>query len=399
MPASAIKRRPGLFLIVVAYLGFISLGLPDSVFGIAQPYVRATFGIEIGVVGWFFITSTTGYFISSAISGPLVNWMGVGKLLAASCFMTGLALLGYTLVPAWGWMVLLGFLAGGGAGAIDAGINSFVAANYPPSLMYWLHAFYGVGATLGPIIMSSGIAITDTWRTGYIVLAGTQFAMGAVFLLTASRWQVDSHDEEEDGKPAKAVPLTATVRRPIVWLGILAFFLYTGVEVSLGQWSYTLFFEGRSIPADVASWWVAIYWGLFTFGRISAGFITRWMRTETFMRLNVALGVAAALLLALNPFPTAGVFAVGALGFALAPIFPAMIAATADRVGKAHASNAIGFQVSAAAAGAAFLPVVSGVAAQAFTLEVIPLLLLGSLAAVLVMNELMIRNGNKSKRT
>lgn len=373
---AALIRRPGLLMLVIAFLAFIALGLPDGVFGVAQPYVRDTFDIQLGSVGWYFVFITSGYVGASAFSGALVNRMGIGRLLAATCFITAIALLGYTIVPAWVFMVLLASLAGIGGGAIDAGINTYVAANYSPSFMFWLHACYGVGATLGPLIMINAINVTDTWRSGYVVLAAIQFTLSAVFFITADRWQMAHSTDTSDTPKTVDAPMLETLRRPVVWLSILTFFLYTGAEVAAGQWSYTLLFEGRGLSAETASLIVSIYWGLFSFGRITAGLITRRLDTLTFVRLNMVAAIGAALLLAWEPFELANMLALGLMGFAFAPTFPAMVSSTAERLGETHAANAIGFQISAAAAGGAILPGLTGVLAQNISLEVITTVLI-----------------------
>ena len=182
-----IKNHPSLSLIILAYVAFIALGMPDGLLGVAWPSVRASFAIPIDAIGMLLTASVAGYLTSSFLSGPLISRLGVGKVLAISCYMTGVALISYTFVPVWWMMVLLGVLAGLGAGAIDAGLNSYVAANYGEGMMQWLHACYGIGITAGPIIMTIALSTMDSWRVGYRVVGGFQLLLAICFVFTMNR--------------------------------------------------------------------------------------------------------------------------------------------------------------------------------------------------------------------
>jgi len=162
--ANRIKAQPRLGLIILAYIAFISLGMPDGLFGVALPSIRASFSVPLNTVGAIFIASTAGYMFSSFNSGFFISRLGVGRVLAISCALTGSVLIGDTLVPNWASMVALGLGAGLGAGAIDAGLNTYVAAHFGESLMQWLYVSYGIGVTLGPIIMTFALTSLNSWR-------------------------------------------------------------------------------------------------------------------------------------------------------------------------------------------------------------------------------------------
>ena len=180
------KNYSKLSLILLAYVAFIALGMPDGLLGVAWPSIRAGFSIPLDALGMLLAAAVIGYMTSSFLSGTLISLMGVGNLLALSCALTGSALVGYTLVPTWWMMVALGVFAGLGAGAIDAGLNTYVAAHFGEGLMQWLHASWGVGITLGPIIMTLGLSNTDTRHTGYRIVGGFQLFLAACFVLTLS---------------------------------------------------------------------------------------------------------------------------------------------------------------------------------------------------------------------
>jgi MFS family permease len=138
--------------------------MPDGLLGVAWPSIRGTFSIPLDAVGLLMFTGTAGYITAGFLSGPLITRLGVGRVLMGSCALTGMVLITYTLVPSWWMMVLLGAFAGLGAGAIDAGLNTYVAAHFSEGVMQWLHACYGIGITLGPIIMTFALTQWGSWR-------------------------------------------------------------------------------------------------------------------------------------------------------------------------------------------------------------------------------------------
>jgi len=373
------KARSRLGLIVLAYVAFIALGMPDGLLGIAWPSIRADFSIPLDALGMLLFASVTGYMTSSFLSGALIARMGVGNLLAVSCALTGSALVGYTLVPAWWMMVLLGVMAGLGAGAIDAGLNTYVAAHFGEGLMQWLHASYGIGITLGPIIMTLALTNLDSWRAGYRIVGAFQFLMAAAFALTLSWWNTSDEDPAESEQEKRLTdyktPMGQTMRRPQVWLSVLLFFLYVGAEVSLGAWAYTLLTESRGIPPQLAGFWAGSYWATFTVGRILAGLYARRIGIHRLVQGGIALALVGALLLWWNPFELANLLAVALIGIAVAPIFPAMMSGTSQRVGAQYAANTIGMQMAATGLGTAVIPSMLGMLARQFSLEVIPICL------------------------
>jgi fucose permease len=388
--SSTAVRRPiaGIGLILLAYIAFISLGLPDGLLGVAWPSIRTEFQRPLDSLGLLLLSSTTGYLTSSFFSGRIMSRLGVGRLLAASCFATGIALLGYTVAPSWWIIVALGLLAGAGAGAIDAGLNTYVAANYGEGLMQWLHASFGLGVTLGPIIMTAGINNFNTWRMGYIVVGTAQIILATCFFLTASSWKRPvteaAETESEQRLTDYKTSLRHTLRQPTVWLSLLLFFLYTGAEVTLGQWTYSLLTEGRGISPEVAGLWAGSYWGTFTIGRIVAGLYSRRVKADFLLRICILAALFGAVLVAWNPVEWVGLLGIAIVGFAVAPIFPALVSGTEARVGAAHAANTIGMQISAAGLGVAVIPGLAGVLARVYTLEIIPFYLIGTIVLLLV---------------
>ncbi len=374
------KQYPKIGLVILAYVAFIALGMPDGLLGVAWPSIRTDFSIPLDSLGMLLFAAVTGYMTSSFLSGALISRMGVGSLLATSCALTGSALVGYTLVPSWWMMVLLGVFAGLGAGAIDAGLNTYVASHFGEGLMQWLHASYGIGVTLGPIIMTLALTTLNSWRVGYRVVGGFQFFMAACFVFTLSMWNAHDQASKEIGQEKRLTdyktPMGETMRQPRVWLSVLLFFLYVGAEVTLGTWSYSLLTESRGVPPQAAGFWAGSFWATFTIGRILAGVFAKRLGINTLVQGGVALAFLGAVLLWWNPSQWVNLLAVALMGLAVAPVFPALMSGTSWRVGDHFAANTIGMQMAAAGLGTAIIPSLVGVLARRISLEVVPVCLI-----------------------
>ena len=379
IPTNTKKQSSKVGLILLVFLAFISLGLPDGLLGVAWPSIRTNFNIPLDNLGMLLFAATSGYMLSSFFSGKIISHLGVGGVLALSCGLTGLGLIGYTLVPVWGLMVALGVVAGLGAGAIDSGLNTYVAANFKESLMQWMHACYGIGITLGPIIMTTGLSLFNSWRVGYILVGSAQLLLALSFLFTIKMWQhqaapvatVEASKQITDYR----TPIFETLRQPAVWLSFLLFFIYTGSESALGTWVYTLLTESRHIAPKIAGYLASSYWITFTIGRILAGMYTKRIKLTSLLLLSIGGAFAGTLLLLLNLSNTASIIGVAFIGLSIAPVFPGLVSDTASRVGPRHASNTIGMQMGGAGLGAAAIPTLIGILAQNISLETIPVCL------------------------
>ncbi len=387
-----LKSYPKLGLILLAYVAFIALGMPDGLLGIAWPSIRAGFSIPMDSVGVLLIASVSGYMTSGFLSGPLISRVGVGRVLVGSCLITGLGLIGYTLVPVWWMMVGLGVFAGLGAGAIDAGLNTYVASHFGEGLMQWLHASYGIGVTIGPIIMTIALTSFASWRLGYRIVGGFQLLMATCFILTLAMWdQKETTAEEPKRLTDYKTPMLETIRQPQVWVSALLFFLYVGAEATLGIWTYSLLIESRGVDPAVAGFWAGSYWATFTIGRVVAGVYARRMGVDKLVLGGLAGAFLGAVLLLWNPSQLANVVAVSLIGFSIAPIFPAFMSGTSKRVGEHFAANTIGLQMAATGFGTAVIPGLLGVIANRISLEVVPFAMVAIFASLFGLYLLAIR--------
>lgn len=380
------NHRATVILLGLAYLGFVSLGAPDGLLGVAWPSIRGVFALPQDALGGLLIMFTLGYLLASFSSGHLLAYMNVGALLALSCLATAVSLLGYALTPWWWSIVALGVLAGLGAGAIDAGLNTFAATHFSPRAVNWLHACYGIGAASGPLIMSSVLHANRPWQWGYAIVGFGQLLLAVCFALTRRHWtRANSSQETAPVAPRPMASSRSTLRLPVVWLSIAVFFIYTGLEAAAGLWAYSLFTESRALAAMTAGMWVSIYWGALTVGRLLAGMVLNVLPVTRLLR-GCMLGLAlSALLIWLQPTRELSFLGLAFMGLSAAPIFPSLIATTPGRLGDVHTANGIGFQIAAAVLGQSLLPSLVGLLARRFGLESIgPTLLLAALLLLML---------------
>ena len=373
-------RNKSLLLIGLAYLGFVSLGLPDGLTGVAWPSIRSSFDLPVDALAAPLVMFTIGYLVSSFSSGRLLSVMGVGTLLALSCLATAVSLIGYAIAPAWLMIVTLAIVAGLGAGAIDAGLNTFAATQFSARMVNWLHACYGIGATSGPLLMTRVLAAHHPWQRGYAIVGGWQLLLAFCFGATRMLWPQTSAQSGQSSIAVSRASNLITFKLPAVWLSIAVFFVYTGIEAATGTWAFSLFTQARDVSMTTAGVWVSIYWGALTVGRLLSGLVAGVVSTKRFLGGCIAGMVVGAAMIWMGGASFVSFVGLGFMGLASAPVFPSMIAATPMRLGPAHTANAVGFQIAGAVLGQSLLPALIGLMARKLGLEIIgPALLFSGL--------------------
>jgi fucose permease len=364
--APALRANPApLYLVLIAYLGFIIIGMPIGLRGVAwESGVRADFGQEVSALGILILANTISYFLGSALASRMIQRFGLGNAMIGSFILTGLALIGYAVSPAWTLMIVLGVAVGGGLGFVDAAMNVYFAAHHGPRLMNWLHACFGIGSAVAPLLLNYILGQGGTWRTTYTIIAILYAVLLLLIIVTRTQWTVNPAGEGDGVKPASS---RATLALVVVWVGIAVFFVYGGVEIVPSDWGTRLFTAARGIEQTEANNLISLYWFFFTIGRIVFGFIVPYFSARLLMRLCMIGTIIGAVLLALppsDPANTVGVIGLVLGAFAMSPLFALLVTATQDRLGAAHAPNAISFQVAAASAGIGVLPALTGLIAQ-----------------------------------
>ena len=258
-----------LALLVIIYIGFISLGLPDNILGVAWDSMRTEFGVPVYYAGFISTLLTLCSAVSAFFSGAILRRLGTGKLLVICGFMTGCGLLGYALSPFFRVLLLFAVPLGFGQGAIDTGMNYFVARHYTSRDMNWLHCCWGIGASAGPLMITLILSAGWSWRCGYGIVSAVQLCLAGLFLMTLNLWK----ETGTGGGGGRAEAFEGKVRYSLRFFCCpLMMFLYCGAEYSLGLWGYLFLTQCRGYSPEAAGYAVTGYWGMLTFGRFLLGF-------------------------------------------------------------------------------------------------------------------------------
>lgn len=377
-------------VLIIAYIAFVSIGFPDAVLGVAWPSIRTTFGLPQAGLGYILFASGTGYCFSGLISGKIIGHLGVGRLLVMSTAFVTTGLLGYSLAPVFPVFLMLAVLIGLGSGAIDSALNFYAAENFTEAVMNRLHAFFGIGALVGPLIMGAVLDRNLSWRWGYVIVGLILLAMTIIFVFSRHLWTYGTHVHADSPHAVKATPVREILRSPLVWLNVVIFFFCTGVEFSAGQWAFTMMRERFGQPDSIASLWAGLYWGALALGRLTLGMVSARVGTARMVQISIAGNIAGGFLYTLGSYEVA-VMGLLLMGFWMAPLFPLLMTLTPRRLGTATAVHAVGFQVSAAVFGGAVLPWLGGFLAARTSLVAIGWVAIGGGIVLFLLHGLMMR--------
>ena len=375
-------------LLAVIYLAFISLGLPDSLLGSAWPLMRLELGAPLSYAGVISTVISVGTIISSLLSDRLTGRFGAGRVTAVSVAMTAAALFGFSLSPSVWVLCLWAIPYGLGAGAIDAALNNYVALHYSSRHMSWLHCFWGVGASLSPVIMRTALSLTGRWQLGYRSVSLIQIVLTVLLFLSLPLWKVGDAASPEPDNPRRAIGLRGALRIPGVPAILLAFFAYCGAESTAGLWASSYLAGARGVDARTAAGFASLFYLGITFGRFLNGFIADRMGDRRSIRLGAA-GMALGALLILLPIPSQLPALAGLLIFGLgcAPVYPSVIHSTPAHFGAENSQAVIGIQMAGAYVGTTCVPPLFGVLANSLSLQLYPYVLLVMTALLLYMAE------------
>ena len=373
-------------LLVIIYVSFISLGLPDGLLGAAWPVMSADFGAALSFAGVISMITAGGTIISSLISDKVIRRFGTGRVTTVSVLLTALALLGISLSANVIWICILAIPLGLGAGSVDTALNNFVALHYKAHHMNWLHCFWGVGASAGPMIMSLYIAKQSGWKLGYGTIGLVQAVLVVALFVTLPLWKKVSEAAGEIHSQ-NTNSMFGAIKIPGVKSAMLIFFFYCALEVSMGLWGSSYLVGIRGLTAQTAAQWVSLYYLGITAGRFASGFISMKLNNTAMIRLGIGI-IAVGLLAVLLPLGNAVVqVGFGLIGLGCAPIFPSMLHETPARFGKADSQKLVGLQMASAYTGSTLMPLLVGAAAQTIGIFLFPYFLLLMFVILMLLSE------------
>jgi len=359
-------------LLVIIYLSFVSLGLPDALLGAAWPMMSQEFAVPVSYAGGISLIIAMGTVVSSLQSDRLTKWLGAGKVTAFSVAMTALALFGFSVSREYWQLCLWAIPYGLGAGSVDASLNNYVALHYASRHMSWLHCMWGLGASIGPYIM--GIALTGGmgWNTGYRIICLIQLVLTAALFLSLPLWKRRRDEPAANGERSK--PLT--MRQILTIRGakevMLAFFCYCALEQTCILWGSSYFVLHNGLDEEKAASLAALFMLGLTFGRFLNGFLTYKMNDTNLIRLGqgiIALGIVTMLLPLGDMAAMAGLTL---MGLGCAPIYPCIIHSTPDHFGEENSQALIGVQMASAYVGICCMPPLFGILANHIGVFLLP---------------------------
>lgn len=375
-------------LLVIIYIAFISLGLPDAILGSAWPSIYQDMNVSISAAGVSTMIVSAGTIVSSFFSAKLIKKFGTGKVTTFSVFLTAAALLGIYFSPTFIWICILGVPMGLGAGAVDSALNNFVALHYEAKHMNWLHCFWGIGATAGPFIMSMFLLKENGWRMGYGTIGIIQVILVICLIISLPLWKKFESDVSEDKENKIETKVSMLLKMPGAKPALISFFCYCAIELTTGLWASSYLVVSKGISAEKAAKWVSLYYLGITVGRLLAGFLAIKFDNKQMIRIGQVICLFGAICLVIpfaNYFQLIGLILIG-LG--CAPIYPAMLHETPNRFGKELSQGIMGIQMATAYVGSTFAPPLFGVLARATTFNLLPYFLLILMGMMLFSSEI-----------
>lgn len=345
-------------LLMMIYLSFISLGLPDSMLGSAWPAMNVSLNAPLWGAGLVQMLISFCTIISSLNSAKLIRRFGTGKLTAISVATTALALLGFSLAKNYAFLLLMAVPLGLGAGAVDAGLNNYVALHCEAKHMSWLHCFWGVGTIIGPMILSAVLHVGGSWATGYRAVGLIQCAVSALLFATLGMWKRGNIQQEEYG--AKALSVWEVLSLPGAKAGMVTFLCYCAVESTLGLWGATYISQVRGVDEATAASFGAMFYIGITVGRAISGFMAMKLLPKQMVRVGQALLALGCIFMMIPAGSTLSGIGLVVCGLGCAPIYPNIIQDTPVNYGTENSQAAIGVQMAFAYVGSTFLPSIFG---------------------------------------
>ena len=378
-------------LLIIIYLAFISLGLPDSLLGSAWPSMYTGLGAAVSYAGIISMIIAGGTIVSSLFSDRLIAKFGTGMVTVLSVAMTAVALMGFAFSHTFLQLCLWSIPYGLGAGSVDAGLNNFVALHYKSRHMSWLHCFWGIGATAGPYIMGMCLARGAGWNAGYMAVGGIQIALVICLVISLPLWKGKKQEDSGTACEYRRIGLREAVKLPGAKPVLTAFFCYCALEATTGLWASSYMVLHKGIPATTAAKWASLFYLGITIGRLVCGFVTDKLGDRRMVRCGQLTAFTGTVLLLLPLGDTAALAGLIFAGLGCAPIYPSLLHETPDNFGAEYSQSLMGLQMACAYVGTTFMPSVFGLVTGYIGVGFYPFYLMFFVVVMVIMTERMER--------
>ena len=364
-------------LLIIIYIAFIGLGIPDSLFGTAWPAIYSDFGLPISFGSFVTVIVSCGTVISSIISSKIIARLGTNRVSAYSTLLTAIALLGYSFAPNLWVMCFLAVILGIGAGSIDVALNNYVALHYSATHMSFLHCFYGIGVSVSPYILSLVIAGQSGWRGGYRITFAIQLAIAALLFISLPLWQ-KAHGSEKNAYVTgrNRLSLGSILKIPGVKMMCGLFIASCAIECTCGGWGSTFLVEYKHLSPEKAARIIMIYYVGMTLGRFLSGVLATRLHSWKIIKLGQIVLGAALLLLVLPSNVYLCAAAMFLIGLGNGPLFPNFNYLTPENFGRDISQSVIGIQMASAYIGIMLAPALCGLLGQSFGMVIFPFYLI-----------------------
>lgn len=372
-------------LLLLIYLAFISLGLPDSLLGSAWPVIHQELQVPLSYAGAVTMIISFGTICSSLMSERLTKKLGVNIVTICSVLLTAIALYGFSTASAFWMLCLWGIPYGLGAGAIDAALNNYVALHYNSRHMSWLHCFWGVGTIISPYIMSYALT-TSVWQNGYRMVSFLQMGITVILLVTLPVWKVNRKANEQKAEQAAVIGIRGALKIKGVPQLLLGFFSYCSLESTLLLWSSSYLVGAKGVTAQKAAAFASLFCIGITAGRFLSGLVTEKLGDYNLIRIGTGILLLGCIAMIL-PLKTdaAALGGLVVMGLGCAPVYPSIIHATPNNFGAQNSQAIIGIQMASAYVGSTFMPPVFGLIANHISVALMPFFVLFFIVLMYIM--------------
>ena len=360
-------------LLIVIYIAFIGLGIPDAVFGSVWPAVYTDLDIPVSMATVVTMTCTCGSIIMSFFSARIINRFGTPAVTAVCTCLTAAALLGFSFAPNIWWMAALALPLGLGGGAIDSALNNYVALHYKASHMSYLHCFYGVGVALSPYIMSLVLGQTaesGNWRMGYRTVFAVQAVVAIITIVSLPLWK-KAHGEDALGVEGTVENETVSpftmLRNRKMRLTCLVFFGSCALEMACCAYGSTFLVNAKGLEKSAAAMMISVNYAGQALGRFTSGLLADRLSGRKIIAIGQIILLPAIVLLILPLGSVASAVGIFLIGFGNGPVFPNMVHLTPEHF--SNSQSAMGVQMSAGYIGVLISPIICGVMAQYLTVK------------------------------
>lgn len=383
-------------ILAVIYVVFISLGLPDSMFGASWPVIHLDFGVAQSFASIYSIITGVCTGGAGFVAGKVIRKFGTPTVTFVSTILTAIGLLGISISPNIWVMMIFTVVMGYGAGAIDTALNNYVSLHYEARHMSWLHCFWGVGVTVSPIIMSFFLAEGNSWRNGYRVIALMQLSIAVFVVIFLKKWKKQDTKATLSDKTEKAPEksLLQILKFKGIKTSILSLGLYCSMEFLLGTWGATYLVNTYGENPEVAARWISLYYGGIMIGRLISGFISIKLNDNNMIRGGIIVAILGIVVLTL-PLGNKAALGLLLIGIGFGPIFPSVLHSVPDRFGSDYSADITGYHMAGAYSVGFLVQLSFGYIATWTTFKITPFVLLGLITLLLIDNEYTIRKTEK----